>query len=81
MKKSKQKRIHAEALNPVATDAASEDDRRWFEGHPDASERIRLPFPGETDGLEIVCTAVRVMQIFLGFRTRMFVGSTGDQPR
>jgi hypothetical protein len=81
MTKSKQQRIHAEALNPAATDAASEDDRRWFEAHPDESERIRQPFPGEVDGLEIVCTAVRVVQIVPGCRARMLIGTSGDQSR
>jgi len=81
MTKSKQQRIRAEALNPGAADTASDDDRCWFEAHPDESERIRPPFPGEVDGLEIVCTAVRVVQVVPGFRTRMFVGTSGGKSR
>jgi hypothetical protein len=30
-----------------------DDDREWFKQHPSRSHRMRMPFPGELDGVEI----------------------------
>jgi hypothetical protein len=53
-----------------ATEAATEDDRIWFEQHPGEDERCRPPFPHEFDFTGETCVSVRVSQIRPGMRAR-----------
>lgn len=63
--------------NPIptasdATERASEDDRLWFEAHPDQNHRIRPIVDGEfgPGHHKIKKKAVAVEQIWPGFRIR-----------
>ena len=51
-------------------EAASEDDRIWFEQHPGAKERIRPAYPHEIALSGGASTKVRVVQIQPGVRAR-----------
>jgi hypothetical protein len=62
-------------VDPVATDAASEADRQWFEAHPEAEYRTRPAMRGEmpdVDEGDSIC----VIQIEPGFRVRYPIEST-----
>jgi hypothetical protein len=56
-------------VDPVATDTASEDDRVWFEQHPEAEYRMRPALCGEMPDLregDSIC----VIQVEPGVRVR-----------
>lgn len=50
----------------AAEERAAEADRRYFEEHPDETERVRLAMPGELVG----SAWVHVIQIKPGVRAR-----------
>ena len=54
-------------IEPDAVDQASDDDRAYFDGHPDETERVRLALPGEFGPY---VAWVQVRQIRPGVRTR-----------
>jgi len=63
-------------VNLPAEDAASEDDRRWFEAHPNERQRIREPFPGELQAAVPpghYVAGVAVIQLAPGVRARQAI--------
>jgi hypothetical protein len=71
MSKSSQDKPKPVLPDPKVTADAVEDDRVWFEQHPEETERIRVPFPNELDGIDPNCSLLRVVQIAPGRRMRM----------
>ena len=59
-----------EGYDPDVEDAASEDDREWFELRCLRRWRIRLRHPGEFGTGSLDCREVLVQQVFVGHRIR-----------
>ena len=57
-------------VNDDPVDIASEDDRRWFEEHPQETWRIRDIIAGEFGPFQPQAFQVLVMQIEPGIRMR-----------
>ena len=67
-------------IDPDIEDAASENDRRWFELRRLRSWRIRPRRSGELGTGSPDCREVLVQQVFIGYRIRRPLFSTGGLP-
>lgn len=68
------------AAQIAATESASDDDRNWFNDHPDRHHRIRRGHFGEVPAHPDYLTLIAVRQVTPGVRIRLSFYSTSPLP-
>jgi hypothetical protein len=64
----------------AATESASDDDRNWFNDHPDRQHRIRRGHFGEVPAHPDYLTLIAVRQVTPGVRIRLSFYSASPLP-